>query len=78
MRDAPDRTVDCIGLYCPMPIVRTREALLDMTPGQVLEMVADDPAVEADMTTWSAHSGHPIVEATRNGSVYRFLVRKAR
>ena len=70
--------VDCIGLYCPMPIVRTREALLEMGIGQVLEMVADDPSVEGDMQTWSARSGHPIIEATRNGAVYRFLVRKAR
>jgi TusA-related sulfurtransferase len=78
MAESPHRTVDCLGLYCPMPIVRTREALLEMSPGQVLEMVADDPAVEGDMTTWSARSGHPIIEATRNGAVYRFLVRKAR
>ena len=70
--------IDCIGLYCPMPIVRTREALVQMRIGQILEMVADDPAIEGDMLTWSARSGHPIVEATRNGAIYRFLVRKAR
>ena len=78
MGELPHRMVDCIGLYCPMPIVRTREALLEMGIGQILEMVADDPSVEGDMLTWSARSGHPIIEATRNGAVYRFLVRKAR
>jgi TusA-related sulfurtransferase len=78
MGESPHRMVDCIGLYCPMPIVRTREALREMSPGQTLELVADDPAVEVDMLTWSARSGHPILRTTRDGAVYRFLVRKAR
>ena len=40
----PDESIDCIGLFCPMPIVKTREALTSMAVGQVLEMLSDDPA----------------------------------
>ena len=74
----PDESIDCIGLFCPMPIVKTREALLQMGPGQVLEVTSDDPGSEADMKSWSARTGNELVEMERNGAVFRFLVRKAR
>jgi tRNA 2-thiouridine synthesizing protein A len=73
-----DKAIDCLGLFCPMPIVKTREALLHMDAGQVLEVTSDDPGSEADMKSWSARSGNELVETQRNGAVFRFFVRKAR
>lgn len=73
-----DRQIDCIGLFCPMPIVKTREAIREMTVGQVLEMTSDDPASDADMKTWVERSGHEMIGVSREGAVYRFLVRKTR
>ena len=49
-----DRKIDCLGLFCPMPILKTREAMKGLDTGQVLEMTSDDPASEADMRSWSA------------------------
>ena len=74
----PDRQIDCTGLFCPMPIVKTREALTQMVVGEVLEMLSDDPAAEADMRSWSRSTGHDLVEVGRSGLVYRFMVRKTR
>ncbi len=74
----PDKQIDCTGLFCPMPIVKTREAIREMTAGQVLEMVSDDPASEADMKSWAQISGHDLVSIDRRGAVFRFLVRKVR
>jgi tRNA 2-thiouridine synthesizing protein A len=74
----PDRQIDCTGLFCPMPIVKTREAMTQMVVGEVLEMLSDDPASEADMRTWSRNTGHDLLEVGRSGAVYRFVVRKAR
>lgn len=71
-----DKQIDCTGLFCPMPIVKTREALRDMAPGQVLEMLSDDPASEADMKSWTQRSGNALVGLSRQGAVHRFLVRK--
>jgi len=68
--------IDCLGLFCPMPILKTREATKGLHPGQVLEMTSDDPASEADMRSWSAKTGHKLLEVDRNGAVYRFLIRK--
>jgi tRNA 2-thiouridine synthesizing protein A len=73
-----NRTLDCIGLFCPMPILKTRDALKTMALGQVLEMTSDDPASEADMKSWTARTGQELVEIERNGTVYRFVVRKTR
>jgi len=71
-----DKTLDCLGLYCPMPILKTREAIKSLGPGQVLEMISDDPASEADMNAWIARTGHELLEIDRRGTVFRFVVRK--
>jgi tRNA 2-thiouridine synthesizing protein A len=75
---AVDKSIDCIGLFCPMPILKVREALTPMMAGQVLEMLSDDPASEADMRSWSARTGHDLLSIDRNGQVFRFVVRKTR
>jgi tRNA 2-thiouridine synthesizing protein A len=74
----PDRNLDCVGLFCPMPILKTRDALKAMAVGQVLEMTSDDPASEADMKSWTTRTGHELLEIVRNGAVFRFIVRKTR
>lgn len=78
MPDAPDKVLDCVGLFCPMPILKTREALRAMGVGQVLEMLSDDPASEADMKSWTGRTGHELVTIERHGAVFRFVVRKTR
>jgi len=75
---APDKQIDCLGLFCPMPIVKTGEAIRELAVGQVLEMLSDDPSSEPDMKSWTRRTGHELVEIGKNGSVYRFLVRKSR
>ena len=75
---APDKKIDCLGLFCPMPILKAREAIIPMTPGQVLEMLSDDPASEADMKSWATRAGHELIAIERDGAVFRFLVRKTK
>ena len=70
--------IDCIGLFCPMPIVKIREAIRMVPLGGVVEMLADDPASEADMKSWSRRTGHELLETSRDGAIYRFVVRKTR
>ena len=73
-----DRKLDCVGLFCPMPILKTRDVLKGMDVGQTLEMLSDDPASEADMKSWTARTGHELITTEKNGAVYRFIVRKTR
>lgn len=74
----PDKQIDCTGLFCPMPIVKTRDAMTQMAVGEVLAMLSDDPASDADMRTWARSTGQDLLEVRRSGVVYRFVVRKAR
>ena len=74
----PGKSIDCIGFFCPIPIVKTREALRTMAVGQILEMLSDDPGSEPDMKSWARETGIELLEITQDGAVYRFLVRKVR
>jgi tRNA 2-thiouridine synthesizing protein A len=76
MDQVVDRVLDCVGLFCPVPILKARDTLRQMTIGQVLEMHADDPAAAADMKSWAARTGHELFGIDKYGSVWRFLVRK--
>jgi len=73
-----DRTLDCLGLFCPMPVLKVRDAIKNMAPGQTLQMLSDAPASEADMKSWTARTGHELVEVDRDGAVFRFVIRKTR
>ena len=61
-----------------MPIVKIREAIKGLAVGEMIEMLSDDPASEADMKSWTRRTGHELLEISRNDAVYRFLVRKTR
>jgi len=73
-----DLKLDCVGLFCPMPVLKTREAMRRLEPGQILEMMSDDPASEADVRSWTTRTGNELMEIDRNGATFRFLIRKAR
>ena len=73
-----DKQIDCTGLFCPMPIVKTREAMAQMATGEILEMLSDDPASDPDMRSWARKTGHELLEVSRAGAVYRFVIRKTR
>ncbi|MCD6263077.1 sulfurtransferase TusA family protein [Candidatus Bathyarchaeota archaeon] len=72
----PDRRLDCIGLYCPEPVFRTRIELDRMRPGEVLEVVADDPSAEEDIPRLARRLGHELLEVRREGDRLTFLIRK--
>ena len=71
-----DERVDAKGLSCPLPIVKTAQAIRTMAAGQVLEVVATDPGSVKDFAAWSKTTGHELVESTSDGAVYRFVIRK--
>ena len=71
-----DRIVDCIGLYCPIPVFRTKEEIDKLSVGQILEVVADDPAAEEDIKYWAKNAGQEILEVNVQNGKIRFLIRK--
>lgn len=76
MSTAVDVTVDARGLNCPMPIVKTAQAVKTLASGQTLEVLATDPGSVKDFAAWSKTTGNEIVEQSVNGGVFRFVMRK--
>jgi tRNA 2-thiouridine synthesizing protein A len=74
---AADRTLDCKGLLCPMPIVKLSKTLKEMTANEVLLMEATDPGSVPDVAAWSKQTGNPVVAQDKDGAVMRFWIRKA-
>ena len=70
------RVLDCIGLYCPMPILKTREEIDKLAIGEILEVLADDPAAEPDITSWAKRTGQKILEIEKTSEGLRFLIEK--
>jgi tRNA 2-thiouridine synthesizing protein A len=71
-----DVTVDARGLNCPMPIVKTAQAVKAMASGQTVEVLATDPGATKDFAAWSKSTGNELVEQSVDGGVYRFVMRK--
>jgi tRNA 2-thiouridine synthesizing protein A len=71
-----DATVDARGLNCPMPIVKTAQAVKGLASGQTLEVLATDPGSVKDFAAWSKATGNEIVEQGVDGGVYRFVLRR--
>jgi TusA-related sulfurtransferase len=72
-----DATLDCIGLYCPIPIVHTANKLKELEKGQVLEILADDLGIKEDMPAWCKITGNELLSIEEEGEQYRLLVRKS-
>ena len=69
--------LDCRGLNCPLPILRTKKALGGLEGGDVLRMVATDPGSIADMQAFSRRTGNQIVDQSQGEGEFVFLIRKA-
>lgn len=74
--ETPAETLDAIGLLCPEPLFQARTAIDALEPGDVLEVLADDPAAEEDLTRFAKRAGHEMVEVEDEGAYKRFLIRR--
>ncbi|MBZ5201767.1 sulfurtransferase TusA family protein [Planomicrobium chinense] len=72
-----DQILDAKGLACPMPIVRTKKAMKDLEPGQVIEVQATDKGSLADMKAWAKSSGNQYLGSSEEGKVLKHYLRKA-
>ena len=71
-----DRELDCVGLYCPMPISMTKEEIQKIKVGQVLKVEADDPAAEEDILRWAKRTGHTVERVEKEGNILTFYIRR--
>jgi TusA-related sulfurtransferase len=75
--EEPTEILDCVGLFCPQPLFQTREAIDALQPGELLEVLADDPAAEEDIKRFAKRTGHTLVSFQRlEDGVQKFWIRK--
>jgi tRNA 2-thiouridine synthesizing protein A len=68
--------VDARGLSCPMPIVKTAQAIRTVAPGALIEVLATDPGSVKDFAAWSRTTGNELIEQSADGGTYRFVLRR--
>ncbi|HUO43924.1 MAG TPA: sulfurtransferase TusA family protein [Burkholderiales bacterium] len=71
-----DRELDVRGLNCPLPVLRAKKSLADMASGQVLKIVATDPAAELDFKVFSMQAGHQLLSSQTAGVEFVFFLKR--
>jgi tRNA 2-thiouridine synthesizing protein A len=68
--------VDASGLNCPLPLLRLKKALMEVQSGEVIKIIATDPAAHLDIGVYVDQTGHQLLELTRQANVQVFFIRK--
>ena len=70
------QSIDARGLSCPLPIVKTAQAMKALGSGATVELMATDHGSIKDVAAWCQATGNTLLEQTSDGAVYRFLIRR--
>lgn len=71
-----DVTLDCVGLFCPVPIYKTSQKIKELGVGQILEVLADDEGIKEDMPAWCKTTGQEFLGIREEEGQYKAYVRK--
>lgn len=72
-----DQLLDCSGLLCPMPIVKTSKAMKELQAGQVLKMIATDAGSPPDIEAWSRQTGNELLRSMTEDGKFVFFLKKS-
>ena len=71
-----DLEVDASGLNCPLPLLRLKKALMEVQSGDIIKVIATDPAAHLDIGVYVDQTGHQLLEFTRQAKVQVFFIKK--
>ena len=71
-----DRELDVKGLNCPLPILRTKKALSEMSSGQILRVLATDPGSLKDFPAFAKQTGNELVKQQEENRVFEFFLKR--
>lgn len=72
-----DKELDAKGLNCPLPILKARKAMSDMTSGQIIKIITTDPGSVGDFPAFCKQTGNDLVATNEASGNYEFLIRKS-
>lgn len=70
-----ERELDTRGLLCPLPVIRTQDAVERLSPGDTLVVLASDPGALHDIPAWCRVHGHEVIAMQRDGNSIRITVK---
>jgi tRNA 2-thiouridine synthesizing protein A len=73
-----DQELDCSGLACPMPILKTKKAVDGLQVGQTLKMISTDPGSLPDVQAWTSKTGQELLGHEQDGAKFTFYIKKAK
>ncbi|HIJ58834.1 MAG TPA: sulfurtransferase TusA family protein [Deltaproteobacteria bacterium] len=71
----PDETLDCRGLSCPMPLLKTKKAIKGLNSGQIIEVFSSDPGTKNDLPGFAKKSGHEYLGDKDDEGFTRFYIK---
>lgn len=71
-----DSELDARNLACPLPVLRAKKAIAEMSSGQTLKLIATDPGSVKDFDAFCNQTGNELVSSTEQGGEYHFLIKK--
>ena len=72
----PDLSLDVRGYLCPIPALKSQQAIIQLAPGGHLGIVGDDPVMLIDIPAWCDNDGHRLIFCDRRGDEIHCLVQK--
>ena len=69
-----DKVLDCSGLLCPIPVIKTSKTIKEVEVGQILKMIATDPGAPADMEAWARQTGHELLASETENGTFTFYI----
>ncbi len=77
MKGSIDLELDLSGLQCPMPLLKTKQALNQMTSGQIIKVLATDPGSERDFKVFAEQSGNTLLEMQQLDGKFHYTLQKS-
>ena len=71
-----NQVLDCKGLSCPLPVLKTKKAMDGLALGQILEMISTDPGSKADIAAWTKRTGNELLDTVEESGTFRFFLKK--
>ena len=76
MRKQANKEIDCQGLSCPLPILKTRKAMDELSSGEILKLICTDPGSINDLASWSNSTGHILLSSNEKQGIYIYFIQK--
>lgn len=78
MNDLPQLELDVIGFLCPLPVLKLRKKIQNLSVGERIHVKTDDPAARIDISHFCTETGHKLIASHRFETHDSFVIEKSK